>query len=157
MEFPHGNAREKSLSPKMWEMAVTSSNTVLAACSLFFFMHLWNVCSWSPSKRLSSYFSSVSAWLILQSLLWQPLSRGMEQKLVSKCEIPCWKKPECLGTGILVLALPKTALSFNEIAPLNKSSLHKLWFLKDLSQRAWIHFASEHCLLYMYMFICVYT
>lgn len=126
---------------KCGKLAVTSSNTVLAACGLLFFMHFWNVPSWPPSKRLSSYPSSISAWLILQSLLWQPLSQGVEQKLVSKCEIPCWKKLECVGTDILVLALPKTALSFNEIAPLNKVLCMNfgIWRVLD-SQRAWITF-----------------
>lgn len=72
----------------------------------------------------------------------RPLAKMWTREQVFKCGIPHWKKTDYLVTGILVLALPKTAWSFNwnTFTKQRKSSLHKLWVWEGLNWRAQITF-----------------
>lgn len=97
------------------------------------------------------------------TLLWQAFSQGMREKLVSKWG--CWKELEYLATDVLVLALPKTVLSLNEISPLSREKVlvHKLCFWEDL-----LYLKSPDCILHLstvvhvehtmclYLCVCVY-
>ena len=123
-KLPHGNAREEFLS-KLWEVAVTSSKIVLAACGLSF-CHASLKCLFLTSfkERLNSYpqlYLGIAGIAVPAVAGLQP--RCGTEKLVSKCGIPCWKKPDYLVTDVLVLALPKIAFSFNEISPLNREKV----------------------------------
>lgn len=152
--------REEFLS-EMWEVAVTSSKT----CGLSF-CHAFLKCLFLTSfrERLNSY----PQLYLGRAGIAVPAVTGLQprcgtEKLVSKCGIPCWKKPEYLLTDVLVLAFPKIALSFNEISPLNRE---KVLFINCVFGRildtwrpqttfcSWALFIVhvEH-ILYVYMFI----
>lgn len=116
--------REEFLS-KILEVAVTSSKIILAACGLSF-CHASPKCLFLTSfkDRLNSYphlYLGIAGMAVPAVADLQP--RCGTEKLVSKCGTPYWKKLEYLVTDVLVLALPKMALSFNKISPLNREKV----------------------------------